>query len=354
THVMVNRGTQPGGDALELFTDLGDGATWNGSVTLADSDENSTSDGYVDNDKLFVTYATPAREIVFSVLQYNAFTHGWSLVNSETAFSSPDVSAINPALAVDASGTLWLAFVGQDTTTRNYTIKLLRNSSAGQGWVDTGFAFGASDNVSIERSARPVATARGIGMIYTVHEKIYWAFRYNQWPLTRLWPSQLLYTSTSNDTDPYASHFSVVADSRQNIHMVTADGGRLRYFRMNALRGTWHSKWLTGNINAGYPQVTASGNNVVIAVNVNSQAGIYQSSDYGNTFTYTQALVHGAPGPGVSYSYPRIETPTNSLSPMPLLQQYSIDNGAQQRLLFYSVPVINLDAASVFDGRPQP
>ena len=337
-HVMINRGTQPSGDSLQLFSSFDQGFSWVGSVALANSDEDATSDGYLDNGLLYMTYSTPAREIVFAILQYNVSVRTWTLVQSETAYSSPSIETINPALASDAMGRLWLAFVARTTPGGNYSIKLLRKVSDAEGWVDTGFVFGEVDNLSIERSARPVATSTGIGMVYTVHQKIYWAARDNQWPLAQAWSRQLLFTSQANDNDPYESHFSVAADSRKNIHMVTPDGGRLLYLRFDAASRSWNIRYLTSDIQAGYPQLTIMPGVIAIAVNMSTQAAIYQSRDSGTTFSYTQQLIHGTPAAGVSYANPRLETPTNSLSPLPLLQQY-VDNGTQ-RLLFYSTPVI--------------
>lgn len=346
THVMINRGTQSQGNALQLFSTFDGGATWSGGLTLPNSNSQTTSDGYIVADALYVTYSTSSGAIVFCVMQYDASSHSWSNVESQTAFSSSSLVAINPAIAADSLGTIWLGFVANETSTGNYFIKLLQRTSDAQGWVDTGMVFGAVDNLSIERSARPVMTANGMGMVYTVHQNIYWAFRNNNWPLAQAWRSQLMFTSQSDDTDPYASHFSVVADARMNIHMVTVDGGRILYFRLadttpnQAVNSHWTARWLTKDISSGYPQVTLVAGNIFIVSNMSTQACVYQSSDGGFTFTATQQLVHPAPAGGVSYSYPRIETPAVSRSPVPLLQQY--DDNNTQRVMYFRVPAVQV------------
>jgi hypothetical protein len=214
---------------------------------------------------------------------------------------------------------------------------LLRNSSAEEGWVDTGFTFGDADNTSIERSARPVPISGGMGMVYTVHEKIFWASRLNSWDLEQPWTRQQIFASTSGDNDPYSSHFSVASDAQKNVHLAISDGGRVGYFRRDAADGTWSSKWISADIGAGYVQASIVGGDIVISANNQSNVVVATSSDGGQTFTAPFALMHPAPGGGTSYPYPRIETAAHTAGPMLLLQQY-VDNNTQ-RLLLFSVPL---------------
>jgi hypothetical protein len=246
--------------------------------------------------------------------------------------------ALNPAMAVDATGTIWLSFVAQDTATGNDSIKMLRNTSREEGWVDTGFTFGEVDNLSIERSAKPIATATGIGMVYAVHNQIFWASRENNWPQSQPWSRQLVFSSTSGDNDPYASHFSIAADAQHNIHMSLTDGNRVGYSRYDAATGAWKSKWLTGVINAAYIQTSIVAGDVVVTANSgSSRLLVYRSVDGGNVFSMPYTLEHPAPGGGVSYLYARMETAATTAGPMVVLQQY-IDNNTQ-RLLLFNVPL---------------
>lgn len=339
TYLILNRGTQGGTDALQVYSSPDHGLSWYPGPRLPGSSSASTSDGYLTNGTLYVTYTTTAGTIVFTALKQVKLSAigAWKTLGSETVFSSPDAIAINPAMAIDATGTVWLAFVAQDLATGDYSIKMLRNAPSDGSWVDTGFTFGAVDNASIERSARPVATATGMGMVYAVHEQVFWASREDAWDLGQPWARQLLFTSTSNDNDPYASHFSVAADAQKNVHMALSDGGRVRYFRRDSATAAWSAKWISGNINAGYVQTSIVGGDVVVASNNNSNVVVSRSLDGGSTFTTPYTLVHPAPAGGVSYPYPRIETAGHTAGPMLLLQQY-VDNNTQ-RLLLFSVPL---------------
>jgi hypothetical protein len=206
-------------------------------------------------------------------------------------------------------------------------------------WTDTGLTFGAVDSgTDPERSGRPVAIPGGMGMVYTVHENVYWATRSNSDAFDAPWTSELIYTRTGGNTDPYSSHFSLASDDKGNINFVTVDGGRLLFMRYNPSKVAWAQRWLSSpDAEAGYAQVSMVGDMIVVASNVKTNAGIMTSTDSGQTFTYAVSLQHGTPPPDVSYRYPRLETAASSTSPLLVFQQYS-DNGVQ-RLLQYTVPV---------------
>jgi hypothetical protein len=340
TYVMINRGGQNSAGSLQLYSTPDRGLSWVAGPRMPGSDRNVFSDGYLDGNILYLTYTNTAGEVVFTALQRRPTAVAtWRTIWSDVAFSSPGTFAINPAVAVDAAGTIWLAFVGQDVATGNYSIKMLRNTSREEGWVDTGFTFGDVDNLSIERSARPVATATGMGMVYSVHNQIFWASRENSWPQSQPWSRQLLFTSTAGDTDPYASHFSVAADAQKNIHVSMSDGGRVGYLRFTAATKAWASKWLTGNISAGYIQTSIVAGQIVVTANSYSSLLVYQSVDGGNTFTTPYRLAHPdpVPGSGISYMYPRMETASTTTGPMVVLQQYTDNN--LDRLMLFNVPL---------------
>ena len=335
-HLLVNRGSQPGGNSLQLYSSFDNAATWTGSVMVPRSGDVTASDGFIDGDVLYLTHSTPSGEVIFTALQYDVVSGTWSRLWFESAFLSPDVFAINPAVAADANGTVWLAFTALDNVTGNYSIKMLRNSSPTEGWVDTGFVFGDVDNLAIERSARPVVTSYGMGLVYTVHDTIYWASRSNHSPLDKPWQGRALFTSTAADEDPYASLFSVVVDANDVVHVAFTDGGRLGYVQVNEKKVKRTAKWLSGDIFAGYVQTSIANGKLVIAVNVSDRIGLYQSSNGGKSFTYTHLLVHDQQPASGNYANPRLETPMAVTGTIPLVQQYQ-DTGVQ-RLLTFGVP----------------
>ena len=140
TYLVLNRGTMGGGDALQVYSSPDHGLSWFPGPRLPGSDRYSTSDGYLTDGVLYIAYTTSGGELVFTALKQVriAAVGVWKVLGSETAFTSLDTVAINPGMAVDANGTVWLAFVAQNAATGDYSIRMLRGDSAGQGWTDTG------------------------------------------------------------------------------------------------------------------------------------------------------------------------------------------------------------------------
>jgi hypothetical protein len=348
THVVVNSGTLAGSNgSLTLYSSFDAGNSWVAMLSLANTDMYSTSDGVLSNGNLTLAYSSTQGQILFSVAHYNSAQQTWSLVRTETVFGSSDLAGINPAIAIDNLGTIWCAFVSKDMapTNRGYNIKLIQRPSGGTSWQDTGLIFGPTDNLSIERSARPVVLSNGVGMVYSVHQNIFWAYRANGLPTNQPWVEQTLFTSTPPyDIDPYESHFSIVADNQKNLHLATTDHGRLLYFRFVNYSQMWNPvKILTGDINAGYVQATWALGTLAVFYNNNATVRVIQSADKGTTFTPTNILSHQpAPtGSTLDYSHPRIETP-GGLSPLggpiPVFQQYA--DGATQKVMYFAVPVM--------------
>jgi len=343
-HVLINRGKMTASTSLRLHSSFDGGASWLQMRALAGTGIYSSSDGHLANDELSVAYSSATGEILFSVLRYDTVAKTWTLVNTETVFTPDTRHGLNPAITIDNWGTVWCAYVTKDGTTADASIRMARRASELDGWVDTGFVFGDVDNLSIERSARPVRLSDRVGMIYTVHENIYWAYRTDSMAPTEPWITKLLFTSPdASDVDPYASHFSLAADSQNNLHMATVDRGRLLYFRYADKSASWApGRALTNDIGAGYVQVVLPSGNVAIVANSGTHARVYQSTDKGTTFALKQLLTHAAPTPDgeISYDLPRIEAPgfMPYASSIPVLQQYKA--GTSHRLMFFDVPVV--------------
>jgi hypothetical protein len=338
THALINVGALPGGRSLRMYTSIDNGVNWVGGLEIDNTGDTATSDGVLVGNTLHITYSTVQDGVAYSQLAYSAASRNWSVVGTESAFQSVGVMAINPALARDQSGRIWLAFTSQVRLTGVNSIKMVRRGSASAGWIDTGFTFGASDSISIERSARPVAIPGGVGMVYTVHKETYWAKRSNSAPVGQAWASKLIYTNLGTDTDPFGSHYSVAVDTPGNVHLAMVDGGKLLYFRLLASATTWTKKVMTPAIKANYVQTALSAGSVMLVTNANSTLWVYQSSDQGTVWRKTHVLTHDTGTDVISYDRPRMEVPTVSLSPVPLLQQYS--EAAQERAMSFQVPVV--------------
>lgn len=350
-HVVINQGSlSQSNSSLVLFSSFDNGQSWIAAAQLDDTDEYSTSDGILTKNNLLLAYSAVGGKILFAILAYDSTLQTWSINKKEVVFASNESTAINPAIAIDTNSVVWCTFTHINNVTQEASIKLAQRNQTTKAWQDTGLIIGTTDNDTQfgERSARPIAISQGIGMVYTVHEDIYWAYRLNSWPVTDPWITQLLYRRSIEpaERDPYGSHFSIAADDAKNLHLALVDDGQLKYLRFVNKTMTWNPiRTLSNNIKATYPQVTiaqnAQGQNtLVIFINKYSSISVLQSKDKGKTFTNTNTLTHQAPpaGSNLDYSNPRIETPGKSSSPIPVFQQFL--DGTIERLMYFLVPVI--------------
>ena len=296
THVVINRGPGLSGQSLTLFSTFDGGSTWvNSGVNLPKSNGSSTSDGYLVDNRLFMTYDVGTGIIRAAELQYDAASTTWTLQKVETVFSSGTNLALTPAMAADALGRRWLTFTHQDTVTLNFSIKMMVKASADAAWADTGLIFGNVDNVSNERSGRPVTTRRGVGVVYTVKADTFWAERNNKWALNANWNKLPVYTKQTPSNDPYGTHFSAIVDAGSNVHLASVDGGKVVYSRWMIDQNTWTTRVLTDDIKASYLQATIVDGKLMIVTNSYTNLSVYQSTDNGASFVRTHALTHPPP-----------------------------------------------------------
>jgi hypothetical protein len=337
-HLVINRGTQPGDPpGLCLYSSFDGGVGWVLAQSFPGTDDKSTSDGQLHGDDLLFAYATAGGDVIYSPLHYDSVLRTWSVVAIETAFSSTVFTALNPAIAVDALGTVWCAFVSRNRSTNDVNIRMVDRVGGGNVWSDPNLIFGPTDRRSIERSARPVRTPNGMGMVFTVRESTFWAFRTNGFPDNSSWSVSTVYVGTADQSwkDPYASHFGVVTDDQNNMHLVLADNYDIFYLRSTDAGNSWSAPLrVDDDRKVVYAQVGLV--NGKIAVPFSAQRGkstLMCSSDLGASFTLSTDLLLLPASPGVDFGQARVEMPTRSTGALPVLQQYS-DNGVQRLMLF--------------------
>jgi hypothetical protein len=208
-------------------------------------------------------------------------------------------------------------------------------------WLDTGVVVGPTDNVSRERSARPVRIPGGMGLIYRVQKSTYWTTRANSAPPAFLSEPVLIEVGSARTSrnDPYASHFSVVADDGGHLHLAILDDASVVYLRYAMLDGTWSAaRRIDSDGSSSYPQIGMANGRVQLAMSLSWRGGaLYLSNDYGETFDAAFALRLPAPPDGVSYKTPRLESPSRSSGTLAIVQQYEDDK--LQRLMVFKVPV---------------
>lgn len=347
-HLMVNEGEFNPGASLTLYTSIDAGATWTPSVAFDDTGLTSTSDGVLVSSALHLVYSTTDDSILYSELRWKADQKIWWEKKREVVFSSSATAAIGPALAFDNHGAAWCAFAAQDRTTFAANIQMMYRAPKSP-WDETGLVFGPTDggpDDNVERSARPIVLSDGLGVVYAVHHDMYWATREDCAAIDEPWTTTLLRTDRAAQVDPYASHFSIAADAQRNLHLATADEGRLLYLRYRDADRVWEPErvLLGGQANVGYVQATTDDAGVVsIISNANQQSRVFQSSDHGVTFSQQYELTHtGLAVDGVPFFFrPRVETPGHAIGGFMMFQQYIVvdeNSDVTQRLLQFDIP----------------
>jgi hypothetical protein len=239
-----------------------------------------------------------------------------------------------------AAGRLRCAFVARDRVTDDVNVRLIARVANTGVWSDPGLVFGPSDHRSIERSARPVRIPGGMGLVYTVRENTYWATRSDASAVDSAWTVGHLFARTPvpSYTDPYASHFGVVADTSGNVHLVTNENYNVLYFKWNAASGKWSApKHVDDARNVVYMQVGISNGKLVIAFSVQRGRGlVVVSPDLGESFVPWVETVLTKAVPGANFNTARVEMPTVSSGNLALLQQYAIY--ATQTLMSWRIP----------------
>lgn len=339
-HLVFNRGALEPWPGLVLFSSFDGGLNWVFQRSFADTDYLSSADGLLQGGELSLAYQTSGRNLVFTRLLYDPVQRAWALLLEETAYASPVLGAINPAIAVDALGTIWCGFVARDRVTNDVNLRLISRAAGSTGWDDPGLTFGPTDRRSIERSARPVRIPGGMGLVFTVRENTYWAWRADELPRDGAWAVETLFTRTPvpSTSDPYASHFNVVADAFGNVHLVTNENYDVLYFKRRAESGLWTApKQVDDARKVVYMQVGMSNDKLAIAFSVQRGRGlVVVSPDLGETFAPWVETVLTKAVPGANFNTARVEMPAYSAGGLALLQQYAIY--ATQSLMSWRIP----------------
>jgi hypothetical protein len=349
-HLVINLGASPSGDGLALYSSFNNGATWTQMFVLPKTDGASTDDGVLTNTPTGATlqlmYGTSPNigSIVYATATYNSATQSWTLNSTQTAYSAKGIVASNPAFASDSAGNLWCGFTAETSATLEYQEDMIYLAAGAQQWANTGLIFGQADNTT-QHSARPVAYAGGIGVVYQDEITLYWAYRLNSFAFNTPWVTTTMYVGLPPvSADPYDTHYSVVADSEDNLYLAfIAAPADLTFTIFSSSANAWGAMQTleTSTNSPGYPQVSIAGGNLLLMANYMNSVEVLQSTNSGVSFTETQMLTHPAvvSGSGINYNKPRVEVPRYSTSPVPVWQQYV--DGTTDQLMFFQVPVIN-------------
>lgn len=341
-HTVINQGEDGDSQALALYSSFDRGSTWTLMAEIENTNDNSTSDGFLlGGRQLHLSYSTSNGEVFHLTLNYNARQQSWITDSNNLVFSSQiGTVASNSTVMIDRNRQLWIAFVGTNQSNQTF-IRLYNSVDAGQSWVDTEINFGAI-NTSVRKSPVLIQLRDSVGIIYTNDDSFYLARRGNDEPLDAPWQTELvIQLEAGSNSDPFASHFSVITDRSKNIHLATRENGRLLYLRFNQSNQTWDiAKYLTNDVNVGYMQIAVTLNDEILVVaNQGSNLLLFNSQDSGETFNSIAKLIPDQQSlssfADIDLSRPRMEMPSVVNNYLPIVQQFVGDD--LQRLLYFDI-----------------
>lgn len=339
-HLIVNRGTHAPGPGLSLFSSFDGGVTWQFMQNFVSTGDKSTGDCLLNANDLSVVYNDIDGKIMYSELHYDDVARTWSVTLLELAYSSGKWAGLNPALAIDDLGTVWVGFLATARFGATGNIRVVNRVGGGNAWTDPNLVFGPTDKQAVQRSARPVRLPGAVGMVWTVRNTTYWSKRNNGLPDNSAWSVTEIFTGTDTGqgSDPYASHFNVTTDDQRGIHLISIENYDILYFKYDLNSDAWSApKILDDSRKVAYAQLGNVNGKVATGYSVQRGAGtLTVSSDGGATWADTTSLQLLPIYPGVNYNTARIELPTRSMGAMPILQQYA--DTASQKLMLFKVP----------------
>ncbi len=279
-----------------------------------------------------MSYSSASGKILFLPITYDSLAKKWVISLASNLYQGKDYVATNPTIVADSNGYLWATFVVQHVTNKTYSIKLFNSIDRGLSWGNTYISLG-SINKSAKKSARLVALNDRLGVICTNEDTFYWAYRNNNFTFNTPWIAQSIFTyQPGSNNSLYSSHFSLVADPLNNIHLTTHDLSKLVYLKFDKKYNNWQkAKTLSNEGGVSYVQTSLSvDNKLLVAYNKQTQVGVFASSDYGKSFKFAKLLPHPQKSDIasnlVSFEEPRIITPAIINNALPLLQKFQLDN----------------------------
>ena len=178
THLLFNQGANYYGASLVLYSSFDSGKSWTWILSIPNTNSTSTADGFLYNQKIFLTYSSTTGSLLFLPITYANLARKWIYSRPNTIYQGKDFVATSPTIAVDSNGYLWATFIAQQTLSKNYSIRLFSSIDGGLDWNNTYVSLGAI-NQSARKSARLVTLKDRVGVVFTNDDTFYWAYKIN-------------------------------------------------------------------------------------------------------------------------------------------------------------------------------
>jgi hypothetical protein len=335
-HLIVNQNKQ-----FSLFSSSDGGLNWQKKLSIASP---GGTDGLLIDNSLFITYPSLQGGIKLAQLNYNSIDLSWSLVQTKNVCQKQDFAASVPSLTIDDRQNIWITFINKDKINNLESIELLYSNDGGINWqepiVNLPAPIPLEGSNRTRQSAKLLSFSGGVGLVYIYQDTFNWAYRLNDWSADTPWQEQQIFQYTNRLSNDGRGHFSLVVDSLDNIHVVTADRTGLVYLKFNSQQQIWETPKLLTNVPTAYMQVSRSDDDrLLLTYNVKQNGSsfleVLESLDLGQSFQLSNQLIYESLTAPVN---PRMETPGLIQETLPVFQQVSLQDG-QQGLVYFDVDV---------------
>ena len=117
---------------MTLYSSYDGGQIGDLAQAFGNTGDKSTGHGQLVGDSLSLAYGTLDGNVMFAQLGYDSVARIWSVLGSETAFTSTQWWGQNPTLAVDELGTVWCAFLSTSSVnSKNSNLRVVNRVGGG-------------------------------------------------------------------------------------------------------------------------------------------------------------------------------------------------------------------------------
>ncbi|WP_267927874.1 hypothetical protein [Desulfolithobacter dissulfuricans] len=331
-HLLVNTGSDCAPESLVLMSAPREATQWRVSFSLRDTDQASSGDILLENNRLHIVYRDLYGAIIYAETTYDNQAGTWAPVQTRVVTGGGE-RARAPTLAVDSNGRVYVAYTVVDFVV---TIHMAYSDDPLDVWYDSGFSWGSENSLGA-KSARMIVSGEKIGLIYTdvrfwlgrLQNMMKWSLLEGNDPATGSWSDTIISFGTTDDHDPFGSHFSAVTNGSGNVYLVWAVDRSIRYFRYNGTTGEWSSVPIFGNsFRTAYLQISRHVDGRLYTIfNVGSYLVVMESADDGKSFSFHSFCWHSIQW-WQDWSNPRMETPSVFFDQLSILQQVGIQDPA--------------------------
>jgi hypothetical protein len=316
------------------------------------SGKDSTCDGVLSNDDLYLVYNTDDGGVTFVQSRYSIQGREWSTITASEVYRSTTRvgRACKPSIALEQGGRIWISYIIEKDAAyaTKSSFALVYSDDLGRTWSQPQVSLPPAKSTT-ERSLRLLASTDMVYAIYSDDGRFSYATHSQLGAFPHEWTDHGVFferQAKEDQADPNGAHFSATVDLAGNIHFVTNDAQYSGvYMNYQFQTADWSSPLLftsnSAEMHAAYMQIATDGWNNALAL-FSAKIGrtpclvAYASNDGGQTWIEKYVLSQQG---GKTTGNPRIEMSEHLGSSQVVFQQTNEATGKRQSAIRYLLPI---------------